>query len=302
MLKSLAKVISNKFAVSDKNREEKFMQWRNRRESSNVEDVRGMGGRGLAVGGGGIGVLVLALVIYLCGGDPSMLLNNLPKQTQAPVEQQQRQNSGNRSSDEQAQFMRVVLAETEDVWNEVLPQQARVRYVEPKLVLFDGQVSSACGYASAAMGPFYCPGDQKLYLDFSFFRELQTEFKAPGDFAQAYVVAHEVGHHVQNLLGTMDKVNRAGNSNDMSVRLELQADCYAGIFAFHAQRKGILDAGDAEEALRAASAVGDDNIQRKSQGYVVPDSFTHGSSQQRIEWFARGFKSGDMRQCNSFSR
>ena len=279
------------------------MQWRNRRQSTNVEDVRGMGGRGIAVGGGGIGVLILALGIYLCGGDPQALLDqvlNNPQQTQTQP-QQQPQNPASQN-DEQAQFMRVVLADTEDVWNQVLPQQARVRYSEPALVLFDGQVSSACGYASAAMGPFYCPGDRKLYLDFSFFRELKSQFNAPGDFAQAYVIAHEVGHHVQNLLGTMDQVNRAGNSNQMSVRLELQADCYAGIFAYHIQKKGYLEAGDAEEALRAASAVGDDNIQRQSQGYVVPDSFTHGSSQQRIEWFAKGFKTGDMRQCNTFGR
>lgn len=277
------------------------MQWRNRRQSSNVEDVRGMGGKGLAVGGGGIGVLLLALVIYLCGGDPQQLLENLPSQTQAP-QQQQPQNPNSQSTDEQAQFIRVVLADTEDVWNQVLPQQARIRYSEPTLVLFSDRVSSACGNASAAMGPFYCPGDRKLYLDFSFFRELKNEFKAPGDFAQAYVVAHEVGHHVQNLMGTMEKVNRAGNSNDMSVRLELQADCYAGIYANYAQKKGILEVGDAEEALRAASAVGDDNIQRQSQGYVVPDSFTHGSSKQRIEWFAKGFQTGDMRQCNTFGR
>lgn len=280
------------------------MQWRNRRQSTNVEDVRGMGGKGIAVGGGGIGVLLLALVVYLCGGDPQALLDqvmNNPQQTQTQP-QQQPQNPASQQTDEQAQFMKVVLADTEDVWNQVLPQQARMRYSEPTLVLFDGQVSSACGYASAAMGPFYCPGDRKLYLDFSFFRELKNEFKAPGDFAQAYVIAHEVGHHVQNLLGTMDQVNRAGNSNQMSVRLELQADCYAGIFAYHIQKKGYLEAGDAEEALRAASAVGDDNIQRRSQGYVVPDSFTHGSSQQRIEWFAKGFKTGDMRQCNTFGR
>jgi len=277
------------------------MQWRNRRQSSNVEDVRGMGGKGLAVGGGGIGVLLLGLVIYLCGGDPQQLLENLPSQTQAP-QQQQPQNPNSKPTDEQAQFIKVVLADTEDVWNQVLPQQAKVRYSEPTLVLFSDRVSSACGNASAATGPFYCPGDRKLYLDFSFFRELQNEFKAPGDFAQAYVVAHEVGHHVQNLLGTMDKVNRSGNSNDMSVRLELQADCYAGIYANHAQKKGILEVGDAEEALRAASAVGDDNIQRNTQGYVVPDSFTHGSSKQRIEWFAKGFQTGDMRQCNTFGR
>ncbi|CAN5752703.1 neutral zinc metallopeptidase [soil metagenome] len=278
------------------------MQWRNRRQSDNVEDVRGMGGKGIALGGGGIGVLVLAFVIYLCGGDPSQLLENLPSQTEVPQQQQQQPQNSNQPRDDNEQFARVVLADTEDVWNTVLPQQAKIRYSEPRLVLFTDQVSSACGYASAAMGPFYCPGDRKLYLDFAFFRELKNEFKAPGDFAQAYVIAHEVGHHVQNLMGTMDKIQRSGNSNDMSVRLELQADCYAGIYANYAQKKGILDAGDAEEAIRAASAVGDDTIQRRTQGSVVPDSFTHGSSQQRIEWFAKGFKSGDMRQCNTFGR
>ncbi len=281
------------------------MQWRDRRQSDNVEDVRGMGGgRGIALGGGGIGVLVLALIVYLCGGDPQQLLDqvlNNPAQQQEAPQQPQPQNP-NQARDENEQFARVVLADTEDAWGAILPQQARIRYSLPKLVLFTDQVSSACGYAEAAMGPFYCPGDRKLYLDFAFFRELKSEFKADGDFAQAYVIAHEVGHHVQNLLGTMNKVQQSGNSNDMSVRLELQADCYAGIYANFAQKKGILDAGDAEEAIRAASAVGDDTIQKRSQGYVVPDSFTHGSSQQRIEWFARGFKSGDMRQCNTFGR
>ena len=194
------------------------MQWRNRRQSDNVEDVRGMGGKGIALGGGGIGVLVLALVIYLCGGDPSQLLENLPSQTEVPQQQQQQPENPNAPRDENEQFARVVLADTEDVWNTVLPQQANTRYSEPKLVLFSDQVSSACGLASAAMGPFYCPGDRKLYLDFAFFRELKNEFKAPGDFAQAYVIAHEVGHHVQNLLGTMDKVQRSGNSNEMSVK------------------------------------------------------------------------------------
>lgn len=278
------------------------MQWRNRRQSDNVEDVRGMGGRGIALGGGGIGVLFLALVIYLCGGDPSQLLDQVLNNPQQTQEAPQQPGNPNQPRDENEQFARVVLADTEDAWGEILPQQANIRYRPPTLVLFTDQVSSACGYAQAAMGPFYCPGDQKLYLDFAFFRELKNEFKAPGDFAQAYVIEHEVGHHVQNLLGTMDKVRRSGNSNEMSVRLELQADCYAGISANYAQKKGVLDAGDAEEAIRAASAVGDDTIQKRSQGYVVPDSFTHGSSQQRIEWFARGFKSGDMRQCNTFGR
>jgi len=194
------------------------------------------------------------------------------------------------------------LASTEDVWGKILPQQARIRYTAPKLVLFNDQTESACGYASSASGPFYCPGDQKLYLDFAFFRQLKDEFKAPGDFAQAYVISHEVGHHVQNLLGTMDKVQQAGNSNDLSVKLELQADCYAGVWAHYAQQQGLLEVGDVEEALRAAQSVGDDAIQKRSQGYVVPESFTHGSAQSRMTWFSNGFKSGDMRQCNTFGR
>lgn len=272
------------------------------RESSNVEDRRGMGG-GLAVGGGGIGIIILAVIIYLCGGDPSSLLENLPsQQTEVQQQQQQPANAPQRAGDEQASFARSVLGSTEDVWNKVLPEQARTRYREPKLVLFTNQVNSACGYASSATGPFYCPGDEKLYLDFAFFKELKTEFKADGDFAQAYVIAHEVGHHIQNILGTMDKVNRAGNSNNLSVRLELQADCYAGVWAFYANKQGLVEAGDAEEALRAASAVGDDSIQKRAQGYVVPESFTHGSSKERMNWFAKGFQTGDMRQCNTFGR
>ncbi len=269
-------------------------------ESSNIEDRRGMGGRGIALGGGGIGVLVLALVIYLCGGDPSALLDQLGGgSSSAPSVQQQPQTS-QPQNDPEEKFISSVLKSTENVWSEILPQQARIKYTNPKLVLFTGQTPSACGYASSATGPFYCPGDEKLYLDFAFFDELKRKFKAPGDFAQAYVVAHEVGHHVQDLLGTMDKVSAAGNSNEMSVKLELQADCYAGVWGFYAQKKGLLEAGDAEEALRAASSVGDDNIQKQTQGYVVPESFTHGSAQQRMQWFSAGFQSGDMRQCNTF--
>lgn len=274
------------------------MRWRDQRQSSNVEDRRGMGGGGkIAIGGGGIGVLVLVVLALLCGVDPRQLLQNAP-QTSEPPAQTQPASPG--QDDENKQFVSAVLGSTEDVWNKVLPQQARMRYREPKLVLFTDRVASACGYASSATGPFYCPGDEKLYLDFGFFRELKTEFRAPGDFAQAYVIAHEVGHHVQNLVGTMDKVNRAGNSNELSVRLELQADCYAGVWAFYADQKGQVEAGDPEEALRAASAVGDDTIQKRSQGYVVPESFTHGSARERMQWFARGFKAGDMRQCDTF--
>jgi uncharacterized protein len=269
------------------------------RESSNVEDRRGMGG-GLAIGGGGIGVVILAIIIYLCGGDPSQLLNNLPGQTEVP--QTQQQPGAPQTNDADGSFARSVLGSTEDVWSKVLPEQAKVRYRYPKLVLFTNQVQSACGTAGSSTGPFYCPGDEKLYLDFAFFKELKNEFKAPGDFAQAYVIAHEVGHHVQNILGTMDKVNRAGNSNDLSVRLELQADCYAGVWSFYANKQGLIEAGDAEEAIRAAGAVGDDSIQKRSQGYVVPESFTHGSSRDRMTWFAKGFQTGDMRQCNTFGR
>ncbi len=274
------------------------MRWRDQRQSTNVEDRRGMGGRGLAIGGGGIGVLVIAVAALLCGVDPRQLLENLP---QTEVQQPSTtSNSTNKPADENRQFVGAVMGSTEDVWGAILPQQARIRYTAPKLVLFTGQVSSACGYAGAATGPFYCPGDQNLYLDFAFFQELKSEFKAPGDFAQAYVIAHEVGHHVQNLLGTMDKVQRAGNDNRLSVALELQADCYAGVWANYAAKKGLVEAGDPEEAIRAAQAVGDDMIQKRTQGYVVPDSFTHGSAQQRMEWFARGFKLGDMRQCETF--
>ena len=275
------------------------MQWRNQGQSSNVEDRRGMsGGRGLALGGGGIGTLLLVLVLWMCGADPSTLLNLLTGGgSSAPATQTQPQVNP-QSNDEDKRFVSSVLKTTEDAWNEILPQQARTQYREPKLVLFTDQVRSACGFASSATGPFYCPGDQQLYLDFGFFNELKNEFRAPGDFAEAYVIAHEVGHHVQNLLGNMN----GGGSNQQSVRIELQADCYAGIWANYVQKKGLLEVGDIQEAIRAAQAVGDDAIQKRSQGYVVPDSFTHGSSEQREAWFTRGFKSGDMRQCDTSGR
>ncbi len=275
------------------------------RESLNIEDRRGMG-RGLALGGGGLGTLVIIIATLLCGGDPRALLDNLTgsgggqQQQIQQQEQQRQQQQPNNQQDDQRRFVASVLGSTEDAWREILPQQARMKYRDPVLVLFENQVRSACGVAGSSTGPFYCPGDNKLYLDFSFFRDLKNEFKAPGDFAQAYVIGHEVGHHVQNLLGTMDKVHRAGNTNALSVRLELQADCYAGIWANYAQKKGQLETGDVEEALRAASAVGDDAIQKRAQGYVVPESFTHGSSKERMQWFTRGFQSGDMRQCDTF--
>jgi predicted metalloprotease len=270
------------------------------RESGNIEDIRGLGGKGIALGGGGLGMLVVLVAALVCGIDPRQLLDGgaLDQgQTQQQQQQQQQQNQNN--NDDQKRFIASVLGSTEDVWAKVLPQQANRRYTNPKLVLFTDRVQSACGTADAGMGPFYCPGDQKLYLDFAFFRQLKSEFKAPGDFAQAYVVAHEVGHHVQNLLGTMDKM---GGDNRSSVALELQADCYAGVWAYYANQQGLVEAGDFEEALTAASSVGDDTIQKRAQGYVVPESFTHGSSRERVNWFATGLKSGDMRQCNTFGR
>jgi len=272
------------------------------RESVNIEDIRGLGGKGIALGGGGLGMIVVLIAALVCGIDPRQLLDSgALNQGQSQQEQQQQQR--NRAvNDDEKRFAASVLGSTEDVWNKILPQQANRRYVNPKLVLFSDVVQSACGNASASTGPFYCPGDQKLYLDFAFFRDLKNEFKAPGDFAQAYVIAHEVGHHVQNILGTMDQVNRAGNSNTLSVRLELQADCYAGVWAYYANQQGLIEAGDYEEALQAASSVGDDTIQKRAQGYVVPESFTHGSSRERVQWFAQGLKSGDMRQCNTFGR
>lgn len=270
------------------------MRWRGQQGSSNIEDRRGMG-RGVALGGGGLGVLVLAAIVCLLGGDPRQLLEGVPQQTQV-----QQPSASNSAPDDQREFASVVLRSTEKVFGQILPQQAGVRYQEPKLVLFSGRVSSACGMADAATGPFYCPGDNNLYLDFSFFDELRREFKAPGDFAQAYVIAHEVGHHVQNLTGMMSKVQRAGQNSQLSVALELQADCYAGVWAHYANREGLVEAGDPQEALRAAAAVGDDMIQRRTQGVVVPDSFTHGSSQQRMEWFVRGYNGGDLRQCDTF--
>ncbi|MBS1794176.1 MAG: neutral zinc metallopeptidase [Acidobacteria bacterium] len=273
------------------------------RESDNIEDLRdggGFGGRTIALGGGGLGMIVVIIAALLCGVDPRQLLDDTPDTTQVQQPQSRRQNP--QSNDDQKKFAASVLGSTEDVWGKILPEQAKRRYTNPKLVLFTDRVDTACGYSTSATGPFYCPGDQKLYLDFAFFSELKDEFRAPGDFAQAYVIAHEVGHHVQNLLGTMSKVDAAGNDNRLSVALELQADCYAGVWAYYANKQGLVEAGDYEEALRAAASVGDDTIQKRSQGYVVPDSFTHGSSRDRVNWFAQGLKSGDMRQCNTFGR
>lgn len=279
------------------------MRWRDRRESENIEDRRGMSGGRIAVGGG-LGTILIVILALLFGADPRQLLEQLPQDTPNAGSETARQ--VNPEEEELKRFVSVVLAETEDVWNEIF-RQLGSQYREPTLVLFTDQVSSACGYAGAAVGPFYCPGDHKLYLDLAFFREMETRFRASGDFAEAYVIAHEVGHHVQNLIGTMQRVqseqSRMGReqANQLSVRLELQADFLAGVWAHHAQKKGVLEQGDVEEALAAASAVGDDRIQRESQGYVVPDSFTHGSSEQRIRWFRRGLETGDIRQGNTFN-
>lgn len=278
------------------------MRWRGERQSENIEDRRGMSRGGMALGGG-LGSIVILIVALLLGADPRQLLE------QAPVDQgteTQTSRTTNPEEEELKSFTRVVLASTEDVWTDIF-RQSGGNYRKPTLVLFTDQVSSACGQAAAAVGPFYCPGDEKLYLDFAFFRDLQSRFRAPGDFAQAYVIAHEVGHHLQKLLGTMDRVSAAqrqrgeAEANALSVRLELQADFYAGVWAHYAQRKGLLEQGDVEEALGAASAIGDDRLQRESQGYVVPDSFTHGSSEQRIRWFRHGLETGDIRQGDTFN-
>lgn len=278
------------------------MRWQGRRQSSNVEDrrARGGGGGGGKFIGGGLG-LVLLIVLTLLGGDPAKILNNsqiLTPEDQTPYVESQEEK-------ELAEFVSVVLADTEDVWTEIFNEYGRT-YEEPTLVLFSGSVRSACGLAGSATGPFYCPADRKLYIDLSFYNELVHEFDAPGDFAMAYVVAHEVGHHVQNLLGTSQEVQNLRGKvsekeyNQYSKRLELQADFYAGVWAHYEDNMNLLDKGDIEEALNAASAVGDDRIQEKARGYAVPDSFTHGRSDQRVRWFYKGFTTGDMRQGNTF--
>jgi predicted metalloprotease len=278
------------------------MRWRGERQSDNVEDRRGMSGGKII--GGGLGGIVLLVIALLMGADPRQLLEQV--QSGDPAAGTQSSRPSNPEEDELVKFVRVVLASTEDYWTAAFRQMGR-EYRKPKLQLFTNRVDSACGVAGAAVGPFYCPGDEKIYLDLAFFDELRTRFRAPGDFAQAYVIAHEVGHHVQNLLGTMDKVDAARGrgskeqENELSVRLELQADFLAGLWANYARQKNLLDPDDIDEALGAASAVGDDRLQREAQGYVVPDSFTHGSSEQRIRWFRRGFDTGDIRQGDTFT-
>ena len=282
------------------------MRWKRARRSDNVVDARGSG-RGLPIGGKGLslgGVAVVVVVGLLLGQDPLQILGQLAGQaTQSPSTSQPR----GAGSDEQSEFVRAILGDTEDTWREIF-QGAQRQYQDPTLVLFSGGVDSACGFASAAVGPFYCPGDRRVYIDLGFFRELDQRFGAAGDFAQAYVIAHEVGHHVQTLLRVSAKVNAARQrgeklegDNGLLVRQELQADCLAGVWAQHAERRlDWLEPGDLEEALNAANAIGDDRLQQRSRGQVVPDSFTHGTSAQRVRWFKRGFEKGDPGLCDTF--
>ncbi len=279
------------------------MRWKTGRRSSNVEDRRGRRVR-RGIAGGGIGTIVLILAALYFGIDPNVVMQGLDMVSTSQAPAPGRQSPA--ANDEQAQFVSVVLADTEDTWQQLFAASGQ-RYQEPRLVLFSDAVKSACGFANAAVGPFYCPADKQVYLDLGFFRDLKQRFGAPGDFAEAYVIAHEVGHHVQNLLGVSADVRRRqrglskADANALSVRLELQADCFAGVWANQADRaRKILEQGDIEEGLNAASAIGDDRLQRRTGGRVVPDSFTHGSSEQRVRWFRRGFETGDPAACDTF--
>jgi predicted metalloprotease len=276
------------------------MQLGNQQASDNVEDRRGIG----MVGGGlGVGGIVIALVAYFLGFDPSAVMNVAE---QVAPQRETREAPKGAPADEMGQFVAKILGSTEVVWGKIF-QESNSQYRPPTLVLYDGQVRSTCGTAQSAMGPFYCPGDEKLYIDLAFFRDLQTRFRAPGDFAQAYVVAHEVGHHVQTLTGTFQKIEAArGRSSQAemhqtSVRMELQADCYAGVWGHDAGTMNQLESGDIAEALNAATAIGDDRLQKQTQGRIVPESFTHGSSEQRVRWFKRGLDSGRPKDCDTFS-
>ncbi len=280
------------------------MRWRSGRRSSNIEDQRGRRISRKAKGGG-IGIMLLALVGMYFGIDPAIIMNvgNQLGGGQAPVTSSYQPTA---AENQLADFVAVVLGDTEDAWRQEFSRRGAT-YREPTLVLFSGAVQSACGYAQAAIGPFYCPGDQKVYIDLSFYNDLKNKLNAPGDFAQAYVIAHEVGHHIQNLLGISDKLHAARQRvsqteyNQLSVRLELQADCLAGVWAKHADRaRQVIEPGDIDEALNAASATGDDRLQKQARGYVTPDSFTHGTSEQRARWFRQGFSSGEMDSCDTF--
>ncbi|MBL8430241.1 MAG: zinc metallopeptidase [Dechloromonas sp.] len=288
------------------------MRMDNQRESDNLEDRRGSGmggGGGLRLGGGrmGLGTIAIALVAsYFLGVNPMTVINLLSGGGMPAIEQSAPAAQRPPADDQMAKFVSKVLASTEDTWNEVFRANGR-QYQEPKLVLFTGATPTACGTGQSAMGPFYCPGDQKVYIDLAFYRDLKDRFKAPGEFAQAYVIAHEVGHHVQHLLGIADKVHQTKQrvsereANALSVRMELQADCLAGVWGKRTDTmKNVLEPGDLEAALTAASAIGDDRLQQQSQGRIVPESFTHGSSEQRVRWFRKGFETGDMNQCNTF--
>ena len=279
------------------------MKWRGSRTSSNVDDRRGISGGGIAAGGGITALIIYLLYSFLGGGGgeapPLPDMTSTEQRTLTPQEQA--------ADDDRAEFVKVVLAETEDVWNKIFAENGS-QYIEPTLVLFRGGVTSACGSASSASGPFYCPGDNKLYIDLSFYEDLQTKLNAPGDFPMAYVIAHEVGHHIQNLNGTAAKMQRIRQqsseyeANRYSVMMELQADFFAGVWAHHAQKtKNILEEGDIEEALNAANAIGDDRLQKQATGQVVPDAFTHGTSAQRMYWFKKGYETGDIRQGDTFN-
>ena len=283
------------------------MKWRNRRRSSNVEDRRGMSVSGVAKGGG-IGLIALALIGMYFGVDPRVVMEVGGQLSGGPGTAAPQRENYKPTAEQQklGEFVSVILADSEDAWHAMFKQMG-MRYKEPKLVLFTDRVQSACGMAEAAMGPFYCPGDSKIYVDLGFYRDLKNRHDAPGDFAQAYVVAHEVGHHVQNLLGISSKVQNARSrmsqtqGNELSVRLELQADCFAGLWAQHTERaKQVLEQGDVEEALNAASAIGDDRLQKQARGYASPESFTHGSSKQRVKWFKKGMLGGTINDCDTF--
>ena len=303
------------------------MRWRGRRQSDNIQDSRGQGGgfgRGMPggrnpiripiggrAGGGGLSGIIILVVLFFalraCGIDPLQILTGGDGgPSGVPGGGGQVSESQPKATDEMTQFVGVVLAETEDVWNGIF-QAEGLNYEEPQLVLFAGQVKSACGYASSASGPFYCPGDKKVYLDTTFFDQLDRQFGASGDFAQAYVIAHEVGHHIQNLTGILPKFNQMRQSmgeaeaNEMSMRVELQADCFAGVWGHFTAQKGLLEEGDVEEALNAAQKIGDDTLQKRMQGYVVPESFNHGTSEQRQKWFAAGLQSGKLSSCDTFN-
>ncbi len=280
------------------------MKWRNRRTSQNIEDRRS--GRVSAKVGGGVGTVVIALIAMYFGIDPRVAVQLVDNLNSVPARQQTAPYQETPEEEQLSRFVAVVLADTEDAWRDLFRAMG-ARYIEPKLVMFNGSVSSACGSASSAMGPFYCPADSKVYIDLSFYQDLKQRHQAPGDFAQAYVIAHEVGHHVQHLMGISEKVQNArrrlsqAQGNALSVKLELQADCFAGVWAHQTEKaKQILESGDVEEALNAASAIGDDRLQKQMRGYVVPESFTHGTSKQRMYWFSKGLKGGKVNDCNTF--